>query len=220
MKQILMNTRILNEDLTWAVHCAYIVKANRWLYALRQLKKCKVPSADIVHIYCTLIRSILEYTTTLFAGLPKYLTGYLENVRKRALSIIWPGISYETALDKAALSTLSDCRAVSCIKFIGKVRPGNPLYPLIHNRVVPISTSVCLRSGSSSRPMATRTERFSNLLVLNINLVTLGIFGRFSSNHEIEATIGALNFACCSSGLNTDSPGWGENPQLTWQLTL
>ena len=115
MKQILMNTRILNEDLTWTVHCAYIVKANRWLYALRQLKKCKVPSADIVHIYCTLIRSILEYTTTLFAGLPKYLTGYLENVRKRALSIIWPGISYETALDKAALSTLSDCGKVSCI---------------------------------------------------------------------------------------------------------
>ena len=55
--------------------------------------------------------------------------------------------------------------------------------------------------------MATRTERFSNLLVLNINLVTLGIFGRFSSNHEIEARTGALNFACCSSGLNTDSPG-------------
>ena len=64
---------------------------------------------------------------------------------KWALSIIWPGISYDIALEKAALSTLSDRRAVSCIKFIGKVRPGNPLYPLIHNRVVPISTSVCLR---------------------------------------------------------------------------
>ena len=53
-------------------------------------------------------------------------------------------------------------QSIICIKFIGKVRPGNPLYPLIHNRVVPISTSVCLRSGSSSRPMATRTQRFSN----------------------------------------------------------
>ena len=51
----------LSEDFTWAVHCDYIVKkANRRLYALRQLKKCKVPSADIVHIYCALIRSILE----------------------------------------------------------------------------------------------------------------------------------------------------------------
>ena len=105
-----------------------------------------------------------------FADVPKYLACYLENVQKRALSITWPGILYETSLEKAALSTLSDRRAVSCIKFIGKVRPGNPLYPLIHNRVVPISTSVCLRSGSSSRPMATRNERFSNF-VLNINLV-------------------------------------------------
>ena len=48
----------LSEDLTWTVHCDYIVKkANRRLYPLRQLMKCKVPSAGIVHIYCALIRS-------------------------------------------------------------------------------------------------------------------------------------------------------------------
>ena len=70
-------------------------------------------------------------------------------MKKRALSIIWPGISYETSLEKAALSTLSDRRAVSCIKFTGTVRPGNPLYPLIHNRVVPISTTCVSTSGSS-----------------------------------------------------------------------
>ena len=97
----------LSEDLTWAVHCDYIVKkANKRLYALRQLKKCKVPSADVVHIYCALIRSILEYASAVFAGLPKYLACYLENVEKRALLIIGPSISYETALDKAALLPL------------------------------------------------------------------------------------------------------------------
>ena len=56
--------------------------AQRRLYALRQLKKCKVPSADIVHIYCALIRSILEYASAVFADLPKYLACYLENVQK------------------------------------------------------------------------------------------------------------------------------------------
>ena len=46
----------LSMDFSWAVHCDYIVnKADRRLYARRQLKKCKVPSADIVHIYCALI---------------------------------------------------------------------------------------------------------------------------------------------------------------------
>ena len=79
----------LSEDLTWAVHCDYIVKkANRRLYALRQLNKCKVPSADIVHIYRVLIRSILEYISAIFADLPRYLACYLENVQNRALSII------------------------------------------------------------------------------------------------------------------------------------
>ena len=57
------------------------------------------------------------------------------------------------------------CWVSEVILLIGnKVRPGNPLYPPIHNRVVPKSTSVCLRSGSSSRPMATKTERFSNFV--------------------------------------------------------
>ena len=100
------------------MHCYYIVKkANRRLYALRQLKKCKVPSADIVHVYCALIRSVLEYAPAVFADLPKYLACYLENVQKRVLSnpVIWPCILYETALAKAAISTLSDHRAVSCI---------------------------------------------------------------------------------------------------------
>ena len=58
------------------------------LLALRQLKKCKVPSADIVHMYRELIRSILEYASAVFADLPKYLACYLENVQKMALSII------------------------------------------------------------------------------------------------------------------------------------
>ena len=100
------------------MHFDYIVKkANRRLYALRQLKKCKVPSADIVHVYCALIRSILEYAPAVFADLPKYLACYLENVQNRVLSkpVIWPGILYEAAPAKAALSTLSDHWAVSCI---------------------------------------------------------------------------------------------------------
>ena len=130
-----------------------------------------VSSADIVHVYCALLCSILVYASAVFAGLPKYLACYIKNVQKRALSVIWPGISYETALDKAALSTLSDRRTVSCIKFIGKVRPGNPLYPLIHNRVVPISTSVCLRSGSLVGPLPQGLNVSQILLVLNTNLV-------------------------------------------------
>ena len=40
----------------------------------------------IVHVYCALIRSILEYAPAVFADLPKYLACYLENVQQRVLS--------------------------------------------------------------------------------------------------------------------------------------
>ena len=62
------------------------------------LASASVLSADIVHIYCALIWSILEYPSAVFADLPTYLACYLENMQKRALFIIWPGISYEIAL--------------------------------------------------------------------------------------------------------------------------
>ena len=71
-----------------------VKKANRQLYALRQLNKCKVLSADIVHIYCVLLRSILEYASAFFADLPKYLACYLENVQKRAASITRFGLIF------------------------------------------------------------------------------------------------------------------------------
>ena len=54
------------------------------------------------------IRSLLEYAPTVFDDLPKYLACYLDNVQKRAFSITLLGIWYETALNKAAVSTLSD----------------------------------------------------------------------------------------------------------------
>ena len=71
-----------------------------------------VAMLELIPSSCT-----IQYASAVFADFPQYLACYLENVQKRALSIIWPGILYETALDKAALSTLSDCLAVSCTHY-------------------------------------------------------------------------------------------------------
>ena len=38
------------------------------LFALRQLKKCGVSPADIILIYCSLIRSIVEFASVVFAS--------------------------------------------------------------------------------------------------------------------------------------------------------
>ena len=59
----------ISEDLTWGVHCDYIIKkANRRLYALTTLKKCGVPTSDLITVYCSLIRSVIEYVSAVFAN--------------------------------------------------------------------------------------------------------------------------------------------------------
>ena len=94
---------------TWGVHCDYIVKkANRPLYALRSLNKCGVPTSDLITVYCSLIRSVIEYASAVFANLPKYLSDALEGIQKRALRIILPNLHYDEALILSGLSSLED----------------------------------------------------------------------------------------------------------------
>ena len=79
----------ISEDLSWASHCDRIIKrANRRLYALRVVKNCGLPMQDLLAVYCSLIRSILEYTSIVFANLPQYLSNALENIQKSSLGIL------------------------------------------------------------------------------------------------------------------------------------
>ena len=72
----------ISSDLTWLVHCNYMIKkANRRLYALRQLVRARVIASDIVTIYCSLVRSVLEYASVVFANLPAYLEDAIEFVQ-------------------------------------------------------------------------------------------------------------------------------------------
>ena len=156
---------ILSQDLTWTAHCDYIVKkASRRLYALRQLRKCGVSTSDIVKVYCSLIRSILEYASVVFADLPEYLCNILEKVQKRALAIIFPDASYDQALAKADLTSLGSRRLESCSKFINNINLDNPLYGLISSLHVARVPTYSLRSGVRSVLKPVRTNRFANFI--------------------------------------------------------
>ena len=97
----------LSEDLTWKVQVDYIVKkANSRLFSLRLLKKAGLNHTDLITIYCSVIRSILEYASPAWADLPDYLCSHLESVQKRALKIIFPGLPYCEALKTSKLKTL------------------------------------------------------------------------------------------------------------------
>ena len=97
----------ISNDFSWATHCEYVVKkANRRFYAIRQLKKCGAPQGGLISIYCSLVRSILEYAIVVFANPPKYLSQDLERIQRRALAIIFPLVPYVNALTRAGIPTL------------------------------------------------------------------------------------------------------------------
>ena len=145
-------------------HCEYVVKkANRRLYAIRQLKKCGVPQGDLVSIYCCFVRSILEYASVVFANLPKYLSQDLEKIQGRALVIIFPLVPYVNALTRAGIPTLQERRVTACTKFVQKVFSENPLHPLILKSIISQSSHYDLRPEPNAT-LATRTNRFGNFI--------------------------------------------------------
>ena len=126
----------LSDDLTWNTHVDHILKkANSRLFALRLLKKAGLGHTDLITIYCSVIRSILEYASPVWAALPDYLSSHLESVQKRALKIIFPDISYYEALQTSKIKTLECRRDELCRRFINSTRKiackNNAVYNII-----------------------------------------------------------------------------------------
>ena len=138
----------ISSDLSWNFYIDYIVKkANKRLYALRPLRKAGVTKVDLVSIYCSLIRSVLESCAPVWAALPVCLQSALEVVQKRALGIIFPHTAYEVALADAGLSPLVDRRTELSTKFITKAKQLEPLRSMIPTRSI-VSHGYSSRSGT------------------------------------------------------------------------
>ena len=155
----------ISHDLTWTVHCDYIIKkANRRLYASRQLSRYGVSAHDSVMVYYSRVRSILEYARVMFAALPQYLSDSLERIQKRALVIIFSGSTYSEALNFAGIPTLQDCRSAACHEFIAQVNPDNPVYQLGASRLASTSASAHYSLRSRVKTKTNVTNRFGDLV--------------------------------------------------------
>ena len=72
--------------------------------------------------YITCLRSILEYACPVFhRALPGYLSEDLERLQKRALQIIYPGMSYNQALEFSGMPTLFKSREEISSKLFNEV---------------------------------------------------------------------------------------------------
>ena len=76
------------------------------LYAICVLKKYRLTDRQLILVYCSIIRSVLEYASPAWAGLTQYLSDQIESIQKRALKIIFPSLWYEDALKKSGLILL------------------------------------------------------------------------------------------------------------------
>lgn len=157
----------ITADLTWNVHVEYILKkANSRLYVIRLLRKANVSPTDLVAIYCSIVRSVLEYAATVWSNLPRYLSDQLESIQKRALRSIYPNFTYQQALDVSGLDRLDVRREKICVNLAEKLKqskdPFNPLTPLL-NPPNQIEHAYNLRSNRSLRPtILPKTDRFKN----------------------------------------------------------
>ena len=80
----------VSHDLSWNTLVEHIAtKASKRLYARRLLRRSGVACADLVTIYCALIRSVLEYAAPVWAVLPLCLDNLIESVQHKALRIIF-----------------------------------------------------------------------------------------------------------------------------------
>ena len=126
----------LSEDLTWKIHVDHILrKANSRLFSIRLLKKAGLNHTDLIIFYCSVIRSMLEYASPVWADLPDYLCSHIETIQKRALKIIFPGEPYCEALKTSMLKTLKCQREEACQRLINSIRTkaciNNPLYHIV-----------------------------------------------------------------------------------------
>ena len=90
---------ILWDTLKWIENTNEIItKTSKRLHILRVLKRAGVPSTDLVCVYNTLVRSVLEYSSVVWAtSLLRYLVDQIQRIQKHAMRIPFPGLSRANA---------------------------------------------------------------------------------------------------------------------------
>ena len=98
---------------------------------LRVLRRAGVSQANILKIYLSIVRPVLEYATPVWQAIPDYLSDVIERIQKRALKIIYPEAeSYNHALQLTKLDIMDVRREDLCIKYISKMK--SPQHPIHH----------------------------------------------------------------------------------------
>ena len=103
---------VVSSDLTWNEHVSYIVsKASRRIFVIQQLLRAGTVLNDIVTVYCSLIRSVLEYACQVWhSGLTLQQSKEIESVQRRVMRLVLPDVTYKESLQIVGLEKLATRR--------------------------------------------------------------------------------------------------------------
>ncbi len=85
-----------------------------------QLKRAVVAHRDLLKLYLSVIRPVIEYAWS--TCLPKYLSDNVDMVKKRALMCIYAGQPYDELIDNLKVPKLSERRKKLSRDYFEQVR--------------------------------------------------------------------------------------------------
>ncbi len=148
---------MINNQLTWDNHVDYVCgKASRRIYFLCLLRSAAKPPNDIVAVFWSIMRSVLEYSCEVWhPGLTKQHNATIDHLQRRALQIAYPDLGYKEALEVAWLTTLAQRRQDRCRQLFEKVQDTTHK---LHHQLPPESTDKRLRHKNKYELPKVRTE--------------------------------------------------------------
>ena len=155
----------VQSDLKWNIQVNHMTKqGSKRLYLLRRLKQFSLPSEDLVVVYTTYIRPVLEYAVPVWSsGLTDRQSSLLESVQRRACRCILGKryTNYVEACTQLNLQTLAKRRELLCSTFGRKLLTNN----LFRSWLPPNRGQISNRRTRGCDQLDTvraRTERFRN----------------------------------------------------------
>ena len=153
----------IQSNLKWDTHMTSIVKrANSRLYMLRKLKHLSLSVNDLLTIYTSFVRPVVEYAAPVWSsGITQSQRITVERIQKRACRIILGSgyHEYHSALHECKLDSLQSRRNQLCLSF-AKSLPSSKLRDLLPEDRP--TNSYNLRSRNTYTAYKCRTERFRN----------------------------------------------------------
>ena len=153
----------INNKLNWDDHVTAIcTKASKRLYFLKLLKRSSLSTADLIHYYRTVIRTVIEYACPVWqSGLTDEQRKRLEYIQRRAITIISGSKEdYESYCSMHSIEPINVRLDILCKKIFVKIcKPNDCLYNMLPNER-DITITQRLRQARTYPTLMGRTERF------------------------------------------------------------